>query len=282
MKAGGARNPPYPPLEKGGTGAPGRRGTECPGKEGFGRKNSRLKVLNVSVDPVDMDQAIDRIEHFLSSERRPHSVFAVNPEKSCLMSRDPSFCRAFSTADMLIPDGVGIVLAARILHGVYLHRVTGIDLMKKLCCYASERGRKVFVYGSTEEVNKKAVERLRLRYPGLQVAGRADGYTTSHQMSDLLDKINGSGAEILFLALGSPKQEKWYLSHAGKLENVRICQGVGGSLDAIAGNVKRAPKLWRILGMEWLFRLISEPARFRRQKSLLLFAIRVFAAKLGG
>jgi len=241
---------------------------------------SRLKILNVAVDLVDMDQALNRIEHFLNSEQRPHSVFAVNPEKSFFMSRDPRFYQVFSTADMLIPDGVGVVMAARILHGVRLPRVTGAELMEKLCCLAAQRGRKVFFYGAMEEVNRKAVEELAFRYPGLQIAGRANGYIALDEMPGLVEKINDSAAEILFLALGSPKQEKWFLSYANDLRTVKVCQGIGGTLDTIAGNVKRAPQKWRDWGMEWLFRLVSDPARIRRQKGVLLFGIKVLATKL--
>ncbi len=241
----------------------------------------RLKILNVAVDLVDTDQALSRIEHFLGSAQRPHSVFAVNPEKSFFMSRDPKFYQVFSTADMLIADGVGVVLAARMLHGVRLPRVTGAELMEKLCCFAAQRGRKVFVYGAQEEVNRKAVETLVCRYPGLQVAGRANGYIPPDEMPRLVEEINDSGAEILFLALGSPRQEKWFLSHANDLRTVKVCQGVGGTLDTIAGNVKRAPRKWRDCGLEWLFRLVSEPARIKRHKGILLFVIKVLATKLG-
>ena len=139
---------------------------------------------------------------------------------------------------------------------------------------------KVFIYGATEDVNKKAVDELKNRYPDLKIVGRANGYVKESEMPDLIDRINASKAEILFLALGSPKQEKWYATHKNRLHHVRVVQGVGGTLDTIAGTVKRAPEIWCKLQLEWLYRLIMEPKRIKRQKVLPIFAAMVLIAKL--
>lgn len=241
--------------------------------------NSRLRILDVWVDPVNMQQALNRVEYFLDSGRRPHSVFAVNPEKSFSVPKDASLHETFRRADLLIPDGIGVVLAAKMLYGVDITRVTGVDLMEKICELAANRGSSVFLYGSREDVNRKAAKVLVDRYPKLRIAGRADGYVKAEEMPRLVEKINRSRADILFLALGSPRQEKWFLSQKDSLENVKVCQGIGGTLDTIAGNVKRAPDFWRSCGAEWLYRLICEPTRIRRQKVLPVFALRVLASK---
>ena len=120
-----------------------------------------------------------------------------------------------------------------------------------------------------------AANKLREKFPGLHVAGRSNGYVPESNMADLLKNINDSGAEILFLALGSPRQEKWFATHVDSLTNIKVCQGIGGSLDTIAGTVKRAPTIWQRLSLEWLFRLLSEPKRIRRQKVLPLFILQV-------
>jgi N-acetylglucosaminyldiphosphoundecaprenol N-acetyl-beta-D-mannosaminyltransferase len=117
---------------------------------------------------------------------------------------------------------------------------------------------------------------LKERYPGLKIAGRSDGYVKEDDMTALIDQINESQADILFIALGSPKQEKWFMTHKDALKHVRVCQGIGGTLDTIGGNVKRAPASWCRYNLEWLYRLLSEPKRIRRQIVLPIFAFLVF------
>jgi N-acetylglucosaminyldiphosphoundecaprenol N-acetyl-beta-D-mannosaminyltransferase len=131
-------------------------------------------------------------------------------------------------------------------------------------------------------VNRKSAETLKNRYPDLHIAGLSDGYVKESEMRGLIRKINESRAEILFLALGSPKQEKWFATYHDQLEHVRVCQGIGGTLDTIAGNVKRAPEIWCRFSAEWLYRLLSDPKRIGRQKVLPLFAMKVLMAKAFG
>ena len=178
----------------------------------------RLKILDIWVDPVDRDQAIDRVRGFLKGNK-PCSIFAANPEKNFSVPQDPVLHEVFKHADLLIPDGIGIVLAARLLHGAVLHRVPGVEFMKDICHLAAKEGKSVFIYGSRESVNKTAADNLRMKYPGLRIAGRSDGYVLDAQMPELVRRINDSGAEILFLALGSPRQEKWFTTYAPELSN---------------------------------------------------------------
>ena len=239
----------------------------------------RLPILDIWVDPVNMDQAIEYIRGVLLDGIGPHSIFAVNPEKNFSVPKDPALYETFRKADLLIPDGIGIVFAARILHGAAISRVPGVELMENICRLAAEKRQSIYIYGSKEEVNAKAAEELVKRYPSLQVAGRSNGYVKEGDMTKLVASINNSGARVLFLALGSPKQEKWYTTYKNQLENVRICQGIGGTLDTIAGNVKRAPEIWRRFSLEWLYRLLAQPSRAKRQKTLPLFAIKVLCAR---
>lgn len=242
--------------------------------------NHRLNILDIWVDPVNMDQALERVTDFVESGDRPHSIFAVNPEKNFSVPKDPLLYKTFQTADLLIPDGIGVVQAAWVLHGVKLSRVPGVELMDNICRLSARKEYKIFIYGAKEDVNKTAVGVLRKRCPGLVIAGRSNGYVNKEDMEDLIRRINTSGAEILFLALGSPKQEKWFATHKESLENVRVCQGIGGTLDTIAGNVKRAPRIWCRCYVEWLYRLISDPKRIRRQKAIPVFAAMVVMSKL--
>jgi N-acetylglucosaminyldiphosphoundecaprenol N-acetyl-beta-D-mannosaminyltransferase len=240
----------------------------------------RLKILNLWVDPVTMGQALDRVVAFVEKGDRPHAIFAVNPEKNYSVPKDPMLFESFRSADLLIPDGIGVVMAARFLHHANLSRVPGVELMEKICRLSAERGYRVFLYGANEEVSRRAGEVLQERYPGLRLVGRANGYLRDDEMSGLVERINASGAQILFLALGSPRQEQWYVKHRETLKTVRVCQGTGGTLDVIAGRVQRAPEIWCRCGAEWLYRLLSEPKRIRRQRVYPIFAAQVFLAKL--
>lgn len=241
---------------------------------------NRLNILNVWVDPVDMNGALERVERFIEEGDRPHSLFAVNPEKNFSVPRDPQLHRVFRDADLLIPDGIGVVMAARILYRVRMARVPGVEMMEEICRLSAQKGYKVFIYGAKEEVNARSVEILQKRYPSLEIVGRANGFVASEEMPTLIDQINASGAQVLFLALGSPRQENWYAKYADRLQTVRVCQGIGGTLDTIAGTVKRAPQFWCRHNLEWLYRLLAEPQRIARQKVLPVFAYRVLRTKL--
>lgn len=236
---------------------------------------TRIPILNLWIDPVTMDQALETISGFIERGTRVHSIFAVNPEKNFSIPRDPALHEAFRKADLLIPDGIGMVLAARVLHGLRIERIPGVELMHAICALSARNGYTIFLYGSKESVNRDSVAALRALYPGIRIAGRANGYLGEPGMASLVKNINESGAQILFLSLGSPRQERWLNRYSPKLEHVRVCQGIGGTLDTIVGTVKRAPEAWRRHGLEWLYRLLLEPGRIKRQSVLPLFAAAV-------
>lgn len=250
------------------------------GKEVSMSQVIRYPILDSWVDNVDMHEALAKVIEFVEKGQRVHTVFASNPEKNFHIAKDKLLHSVFKTADLLLPDGIGMIHAMRLVFGERKRRVTGCDFMESICALAAAKKYKVFVYGAKEEVNLKAVETLQSKYPRLQIAGRSNGYVAEDDMGSLVQKINESGAEILFLALGSPKQEYWVAKHAHELKNVRVCQGIGGTLDVVAGNVKRAPEFFCKTGMEWLYRLISEPKRWKRQLVLPVFAARIVASKV--
>jgi N-acetylglucosaminyldiphosphoundecaprenol N-acetyl-beta-D-mannosaminyltransferase len=223
--------------------------------------------------------AQEKVCHFLKYGNRVHSIFASNPEKSFSLPKDPQLLETFKNADLLLADGIGIVWAARILYGAKLDRVPGAEFIFDICDLAAKEGYGIFIYGAKEETNKKAVNKLRKQFKDLKVVGRSNGYVSQSGMPNLLDFINKSGAKILFLALGSPKQEKWFETYNCQLKHVRLCQCIGGTLDTIAGNVKRAPEFWQRFSLEWLYRLIIQPTRIKRQKILPLFVLAVLKDK---
>jgi len=238
-----------------------------------------LNILDIWVDPVDRFEAINRVEGFLRKGKRPHTIFAANPEKNFLIPKDPALYEIYKNADLLLPDGVGIVWAARILFGARLKRIPGSDFMFDICRLAAKNKCGIFIYGANEKTNKTATDKLKKKIPGLIVAGRSNGYIRQSEMIQLLACINRSKAKILFLALGSPKQENWFARYHRELKYVSVCQCIGGTLDTIAGNVKRAPKIWQNSSLEWFYRLIRQPHRIRRQKVLPVFIFYVLLAK---
>lgn len=240
----------------------------------------RYTVLNLWIDDCDMNQALRRVAEFVEEGKRVHTVFASNPEKNNSVPKDPFLHNMFRNADMLIPDGIGMVLAARMLYGTKVERVPGCELMQSICKMSADKGYKVFIYGAREEVNEAAADNLKERHPSIQIVGRQNGYLGDEQMDGLIDRINDSKAQILFLALGSPKQEMWISRYREQLKHVRVCQGIGGTLDVLAGTVKRAPDFFCRMGIEWLYRLMAEPKRLKRQIILPMFAAQVIQEKL--
>jgi N-acetylglucosaminyldiphosphoundecaprenol N-acetyl-beta-D-mannosaminyltransferase len=202
------------------------------------------------------------------------SIFAVNPEKVMAAKTNPRLLDILGRGGLLLPDGIGVVAAARLLGLGRMERVPGCEFMLALCDLAARRGHGIFLFGGSPETNAQAEHVLRRRYPGLRVVGRQHGYLSDAEMPALIERINGSGADLLFVALGSPKQEGWIDAHCSQLR-VKVCQGVGGTFDVISGRVRRAPRVFRAAHLEWFYRLATQPARLARQRALPRFAVAV-------
>ncbi len=239
----------------------------------------RYPILNIWVDDCTMETALRQVDSFIKSNTGLKTIFASNPEKNYSVPENKILYDSFKNADLLIPDGIGMVLAANFLHGAQIKRVPGCELMQNICKLAADKGYKIFIYGAKEEVNKSAAEEIQRTYPSVKISGRQNGYLSEEKMDGLIKRINESEAQILFLALGSPRQEMWISKYRHQLTNIKVCQGIGGTLDVLAGNVKRAPEIYCNMGLEWFYRLISEPKRIKRQAKLPLFAIQVLIQK---
>jgi N-acetylglucosaminyldiphosphoundecaprenol N-acetyl-beta-D-mannosaminyltransferase len=228
---------------------------------------------------VTLESALAWIESQIGSHGR-HEILAMNPEKVIQIRTNEKLRQLFTGASLLIPDGIGVVVAARLLSGATMRRVPGCELMPLICSVAARLGTRVFVFGAAKETNETAVAALLRRYPGLNVVGTQDGYLPEEQMPNLVSRINESRADILFVALGSPRQELWMEKYLPQL-NVSVCQGIGGTLDVLAGNVMRAPALFRRLNLEWAYRLLAQPKRLLRQTALPRFAALVLLTAAG-
>jgi len=241
----------------------------------------RRSVLGVPMDCVGKETAVS-MTCVMLAEGGPHTILAVNPEKVMAARRDPALLACLEEAALLLPDGIGVVAAARLLglDTTGVERIPGVEFMHTICRLAQEQGKRVFLFGAREAVNHKAQAALKELYPGLDVVGGRHGFLSAGETEELIAEINALQVDVLFVALGSPRQELWLREHGPKL-NVRVCQGVGGSFDVLSGEVKRAPAFARATNLEWLFRLLSNPRRAGRQKSLVSFAGLVGLARLG-
>lgn len=234
-----------------------------------------VNILDIPVDQVTMDEAVKKIERFTEGDRC-HMVFTPNPEIIMLAKENKEMERILLDADLVVPDGIGVVIASKILKGEVLpERVAGFDMTQNTMKQAVKNGYKYYFFGSKPEVAKLAAENMRKKYPGIQIVGCRDGYFKEEDIPSIIEDINHSGANILLVALGAPKQEMWIDKYKDQMPNVKVAIGVGGSLDVMAGTVKRAPEIYQKLGLEWFYRLVSQPTRAKRMLVLPEFLIKV-------
>ena len=233
----------------------------------------RTEILGVGFDDLTIDEAADRASA-LMEEGGFHYVVTPNPEMVDRARRDAPFRAALNGADLVLPDGIGVVYAAKLLGRRLKGRCPGIDFAGALMERMAKNGRRLYLLGAKPGVAEAAAARLEVRYPGLVICGTHDGYF--QEDGAVVEAIRASGADAVFVCLGFPKQERWMVDH-GSATGARLMAGLGGSLDVFAGVVERAPESWQRLGLEWLYRLIREPKRIGRMARLPLF----LAAALG-
>ena len=232
----------------------------------------RTDVLGVGFDDITVDEAVTRALEIMSGDAKTY-VVTPNPEIVWQCRRNEALRTAINGAGLVLPDGIGIILGARML-GTPLRcgRVPGIDFAAALFHKMADEGRSVFLLGSKPGVAEEAAQRLPEKYPGLFIAGFADGYFTDDE--PVVEHINAASPDLLLVCMGAPKQELWMADNAGRL-SARLCAGLGGSIDVFSGKVKRSPVFFQKLGLEWLHRLLREPRRIKRVVNLPLFVIAV-------
>lgn len=227
----------------------------------------RISILGVEFDPVTMEQALTHLQQVLISGTQEY-VVTPNPEFVYACDRDPSLHPLLNEAGLCVPDGIGIIYAAKLLGTPLPQRVPGIELGEALLAWASEQGYSAFLLGAKPGVAEAAAAKLREKYPALKIAGTHDGYFTDD--APVTEEIAASGAQIALVCMGFPRQERFMAQNLAA-SGANVMLGLGGSLDVFAGNVRRAPEFFQKAGLEWFYRLLKEPSRIGRMMKLPAF-----------
>lgn len=238
----------------------------------------RVDILGIGFDNISMDEAVDLADGFIQ-QGGVHRVVTPNPELVYESRINEDFRNVINASDLVLPDGIGIIYGSRILKRPLKERVAGIDFAQRLIERLEGKGKKLFLLGGKPGIAEIAAENLRSRYPELNICGVADGYFTDNDT--MAREIRESGADVVFVCTGFPKQEFWIRNY-GEKTGASLLAGLGGSIDAFAGQAKRAPAFMRKMGLEWLYRLIRQPSRIGRMMRLPSFLLAVLAARLRG
>ena len=237
---------------------------------------TKVNIFDVMVDAIKMDEAKSLVSSWLMGEEKGKVIYTPNSEIIIAAKNDPSFKDLLNTADLIVPDGIGVVKAGAILGTPIPERVGGFDLTANMMSFLNEKGLSLFIFGGKPGVADKAAENLLKEYPNIKIAGTNDGYFTDD--APIIEKISASTPDYLMVCLGAPKQEKWIYENKNKL-NAKVLIGAGGSADVFAGTMERAPEFYIRHNLEWLYRIVKGK-RFKRSLSLFAFAGHVFLYRI--
>ncbi len=238
---------------------------------------SKVKILGVGFDPVSPEEAFNKVVMLLKEDKTSFIV-TPNPEMLTDASNNRDLYLALNSADLSIADGIGVIYAAKILNVPLKERVTGIGLMHDILEFLGKTERTYFLFGAKPNVAVKASENIDKTYEGIKCVGVRDGYFDEKEEFKIIDEINEAKPDVLFVGLGSPKQELWVYENL-KMLNASVCICIGGAIDVYSGIIKRAPKWISKIGFEWLYRAIKEPKRFKRLLKIPSFLIKVVKSK---
>ncbi|RAP74121.1 WecB/TagA/CpsF family glycosyltransferase [Paenibacillus montanisoli] len=238
-----------------------------------------VNILGVPFSKRTLLQTVALVQAQIAAEGKPlFHLITANPEIVMAARSDQQLETIVKEADMVTPDGIGVVLAAKWQGEPLQERVTGYDLLIRLFEEAKEHRFSLYVVGADEETNAKASQIIADNYEGVTVVGRHNGFFKPGQEEALVADIEQKRPDVLIVALGAPRAERWIYKYKSRLK-AKVAFGVGGSLDVIAGKVKRAPVIWQKLNVEWLYRLLKQPSRLRRQLVLPKFAVTVLKTR---
>lgn len=240
-----------------------------------------VKILGARVDQVDMVQSLCHIQQYIElfhKDGRNHHVITLNAEIIYQAQSNAELMKVINAADLVTPDGAGVLWAAQKLGQPLKERVTGIDLMTQICKQAYHNKWRIYLLGGKPNVAAEAAEGMKDAFPSIDIAGCWHGYFDEQEEEMILADINSKQPDVLFVALGAPRQEFWIQKHRGNLK-AGVMIGVGGSFDVMAGHVRRAPLFFQRMHLEWLWRLLSDPRRIKRMMALPKFMLLVQKSK---
>lgn len=239
----------------------------------------KLTIQGVNFDNLTLEEAI-RAGTQLTRTEGFHYVVTPNPEFVMLAGKDAQFRQLLNGADLTIPDGIGVIYAAKILGRPLKERVPGIDFASGVMSALNDgQGARVYLLGAKPGVAEQAMANLSARFPNLTFCGCHDGYF--QEDTPVVEAVQAAKPDLLFVCLGAPKQERWMAEH-GPETGAHLAIGLGGALDVFAGRVERAPERWQKLGLEWLYRLKQEPGRIGRMAKLPLFLVSAAGCRITG
>lgn len=238
----------------------------------------QIHVLDVPFDVVTLQQATERVKYFLNEEGQ-HIVCTPNPEIVMETQKDEILMNILKAADLVVPDGIGVVWASRYSKKKLTERVAGYDLVQNIFEKIQNTEHSVYFFGGAPGVSLAAAKKMKQKYPDLKIVGGHNGYFDEKEEKQILHDIKKLSPSILLVGLGAPKQEKWIYDNI-RLTNVKVAIGVGGSFDVMSGKTKRAPAIFCKLGLEWLYRLLKQPARIMRMMRLPKFVLAVLKKQI--
>ncbi len=239
-----------------------------------------VKILDVNINPVTVDESVEIIGKTIECGDKL-SVFTPNSEIILSAYKNEEFKSVINSAGLATADGIGVVYASKILGTPVSERCSGYDISLALIKLMAQKGQSLYLFGAAPGVAQAAKEKIEKQNPGINIVGFHDGYFDNQEEKNIINDINDKKPNVLFVCLGSPKQEKWINENLDKLD-INVAIGLGGCLDVYAGNVKRAPQIFIKLGLEWFYRLIKEPKRFFRMLALPKFMLTVLKIKVFG
>lgn len=232
-------------------------------------EDSSAKVLGVPISLLDMSETLNLLEGYIE-EGGPHMLVTADASGFAIASQDPDLRRIYLTADVLTPDSQGVVWALRKAGHPGVKRVSGVDLVDKICALSANKGYRIFLLGAAPGVAEMAAEKLRLKYPGCNIVGTRHGYFPAEDDDLVAQEVAPFEPDFLFVAMGIPRQEK-FISNTQTVIGAKVAIGVGGSFDVFSGRAKRAPMIIQRAKLEWLWRLMLNPSKFSKVKMLPKF-----------
>lgn len=238
-----------------------------------------IKILGVPIDRVTRDEAGYITEELIkTSDKSCKMIFAPNVEFIMTAQKDKEFFNLLKSSSLSTPDSIGVIIGAKLQHKSFKERIPGQSYFRKIIELSNEKGYSIYLLGGAPGIPEKAKENLKKKFPNVNIVGLHHGYFNKEEEQKIIEEINELKPNVLFVALGAPKQEKWIYDNRNKLK-VDVAAGQGGTYDYEAGKIKRAPVFIQKIGMEWFWRLIREPSRIKRQLVLPVYLIKVLFAK---